>query len=488
MGGSRSQGVGSPSAHVEASAVRPDARSRIDALPHDLRRGVWRVLALVGLLPLLVLLAREVPRVPGAPLAVGYGVLVLGATICLMYLGYAYYEDPCVHTSERRRESADLFPALPALPTVSFLVAVKDEVHGIEACVRSMATLDYPAVEVIVVDDGSTDGTRDVLRRLELELGITAIYLPHNQGKKRALTVAASRAGGDVIAFTDSDCIVATDAVSRCLRALASHPDLGAVTGHARALNAEASLLTRIQDSWYEGQFRVLKAAEAVFGSVTCVSGPLAVFRRDAILNYLPAWAGDTFLGEEFRFATDRQLTGYVLGQKWIGRRLKERYADSPFVSEANFPERRWRVGYVRSARVWTVVPPTFRTFLRQQVRWKKSFIRNIFFTGRFMWRRGLGPALIYYGHVVWSLAAPFMVVRHLIWAPIHGLWLLTGLYLCGVLVKGTAWGLAFKVDNRGSTRWRYRPFMSLLSALVLSWLLFYSLATIRRGTWSRPA
>jgi len=53
-----------------------------------------------------------------------------------------------------------------------------------------------------------------------------------------------------------------------------------------------------------------------VFGSVSCVSGPLAGFRREAIWNYFPAWAADSFLGREFRFATDRQLTGYVLGQE----------------------------------------------------------------------------------------------------------------------------------------------------------------------------
>jgi cellulose synthase/poly-beta-1,6-N-acetylglucosamine synthase-like glycosyltransferase len=472
-----------------AGRLEPQAtarRSIIDNLHDDLRRPALRVVTLLGLFPLLLLLAREVPRVPEAPLAIGYGVLVLGATICLLYLGYTHYDDPSVRLLSRRPRRLTAFPALSALPTVSFLVAVKDEAAGIEACVRSMANSAYPALQVIVVDDGSTDGTVEVLRRLEAELSITVVYLPENRGKKRALTAGAVLAHGEILAFTDSDCVIAPDAVTRCVRALVAHPELGAVSGHARALNADATILTRAQDTWYEGQFRVLKAAEAVFGSVTCLSGPLAVFRRDAIYNYLPAWAEDTFLGEEFRFATDRQLTGYVLGQKWIGRRLKHRYGESDFIAEVDYPERLWRVGYVRSARVWTIVPASPRAFIRQQVRWKKSFVRNIFFTGRFMWRRGVGPSLIYYGHVVWSIAAPLMVVRHLVWAPLNGLWLLTGLYLCGVLVKGTAWGLAFKVDNPQSTRWRYRPAMSLFSALVLSWLLFYSILTIRRGRWAR--
>lgn len=443
------------------------------------------MLALAALLPLVALFARELPRVSQAPLVLSYGVIVLGTTICLLYLAYSHYDDPSIHGRSRAHDLAG-FPRLPEQPTVSLLVAVKDEVNGIEPCVRSMTECDYPRLEVIVIDDESTDGTVEVLRRLEAELGLKVLYLPANQGKKRALTAGAAKAAGEILAFTDSDCVLAPDALSRCVEALVAHPDLGAVSGHARALNADATVLTRAQDTWYEGQFRVLKAAESVFGSVSCVSGPLAVFRREAIYNYLPAWAGDTFMGQEFKFATDRQLTGYALGQKWIGQRLKERYASSSFVTEADYPERRWRVGYVRSAKVLTQVPESFRGVIRQQVRWKKSFVRNVFFTGSFMWRRGVGPSAIYYGHVLWTVAAPIMVIRHLVWAPLTGAWLLTALYLGGLLVKGTAWGLAYKIDDRHSTRWRYRPLMTLFSAMVLSWLLPYSLVTIRRSKWTR--
>jgi cellulose synthase/poly-beta-1,6-N-acetylglucosamine synthase-like glycosyltransferase len=361
-----------------------------------------------------------------------------------------------------------------------------NEADVIERCVRSITDSDYPDLQVIVVDDASTDGTTDILRRLATELPFTLIALDRNAGKKHALVRGAAHATGDVIAFTDSDCVLARDAVRRCVAALVAHPGLGAVSGHARALNADATLLSKVQDTWYEGSFRVTKAAESIFGSVTCVSGPLAVFRRDAIWNYLPAWANDRFLGGEFRFATDRQLTGYVLGQRWRGARLKSAHAASPFVSELDYPEREWRVGYVRSAHVWTVVPERARAFFKQQTRWKKSFIRNLFFTGTFMWRRGLGPSVMYYGHAAWVMAAPLMAVRHLVWAPLNGLWLLCALYVGGVLVKGTAWGVAYAIDNPRSSRWRYRPLMSLISSVLLSWLLLYSLVTIRRRIWAR--
>jgi cellulose synthase/poly-beta-1,6-N-acetylglucosamine synthase-like glycosyltransferase len=459
---------------------------RLDGWEEGVRHSWRRLVVLVMLTPLIALLAVQLPRLTSGGVLVLYGMSVLLGTILVFYLAFTRYEDPSDLRYSRIRDDADAPPLSPC-PRVTLLVAVMNERQVIEQCLRSVMASDYPDLEVVVVDDASTDGTAALLSHLAEELGFRCVLLAENVGKKRALVAGAADATGEVIAFTDSDCELAPDALRRCVAALVAHPSLGAVSGHARALNPDATLLTRIQDTWYEGSFRIVKAAESTLGSVTCVSGPLAVFRRDAIWNYLPAWAADRFLGGEFRFATDRQLTGYVLGQRWKGAVLKARHPDPRFTAE-DHPERAWRVGYVQSARVLTVVPETLSSFVRQQVRWKKSFVRNLAFTGSFMWRRGPGPAALYYGHALWVVAAPLMAVRHLVWAPVHGLWLLSLLYLGGVTLKGVAWGVAYLVDNPGSTRWRYRPLMSIISSVVLSWLLPYALLTIRRGVWSRPS
>jgi cellulose synthase/poly-beta-1,6-N-acetylglucosamine synthase-like glycosyltransferase len=471
---------------VSSSRQRSPAKRWLDARTPLVRHAFRRLVVVVCLLPLVGILAREAPHLAQDPLVLGYGFAVLSGTIAMLFIAYARYDDPSQRELLNRPLDIAGFPALGQSPSVSLLVAVKDEAGTISQCVSSMVGTQYDNLEVIVVDDGSTDGTTDILRSLQSHLNFNLIVLERNQGKKHALTRGTAVARGQVLAFTDSDCVLAPDALPRCVEALVRHPELGAVSGHARALNANATLLTRMQDVWYEGQFRVMKAAESTFGSVTCVSGPMAVFRREAIYNYMPAWANDRFLGGEFRFATDRQLTGYVLGQRWLGRKLKDKYATSPFVAAVDYPERLWRVGYVNSSKVWTNVPSTIRAFYRQQIRWKKSFIRNLCFNGRFMWRRGLGPALLYYGHVLWVLAAPVMAVRHLIWAPLHGLWFLMFLYLCGVTLKGTVYGIAYHFDNPRDPNWCLRPLMSLLSSLTLSWLLVYSAATIRRGIWAR--
>lgn len=436
------------------------------------------VVVLAALAPLTMLLSWKILSYAGDTWLNLYGIGVTAAVFGTFVLAFGFYDDPARDAAARALDRDDL-------PPVSFLVAVKDEVGGIEDCVRSMAAGDYPRLEVIVVDDASTDGTADVLAVLARQLGVTVLTMPVNVGKKRALVEAFRRSSGDIVVFTDSDCVIEPDAVELVVRAIVAHPDIGGVSGHARALNADVNLLTRVQDTWYDGQFGIAKAAESAFGGVSCVSGPLAAFRRDAVAPYLPAWAGDRFAGREFRFATDRQLTGYVLGQYWVGERLVAAHAGDPLTDGAA-PGRPWRVEYVHSARVRTTVPHRLRSFLRQQARWKKSFIRNLFFTGTFYWRRGPLPAALFYGHVAWVLLAPVMALRHMVWLPLHGAWMVTLLYFLGVLFKGCLWGVGYRRQNPGDGRWVYRPLMSLLSATVLAWLLPYSALTLRRSVWAR--
>ena len=329
------------------------------------------------------------------------------------------------------------------------------------------------------------DKTAPVLRKLSHQYPITLIELEKNSGKKRALAAGLLNARGSIVAFADSDTVWARDAVQRAVPIFITDPDVGAVSGHCRALNSSANVLTKIQDSWYEGQFSVRKAFESVFGAVTCVSGPLAFFRMSAIYNYMPAWGADTFLGQEFRFATDRTLTAYVLGGRYLGPRVLPKHAHSPF-AKPSYPVRDWKIVYSKSTRAWTNVPATMKAMFKQQVRWKKSFIRNIFVTGRFYWRRPLLPATFYYIHIIFVLIGPFIAARHLIYLPLKGNPISLVLYLAGISVIGFSFGLAFRYENPGSRLWIYRPLMSLMSTILFSWLIFYSAATIKRMTWFR--
>jgi cellulose synthase/poly-beta-1,6-N-acetylglucosamine synthase-like glycosyltransferase len=406
-----------------------------------------------------------------------YGISVTSILTLTFIVSLTKYKDPY--------QSASLMDIRWKNPLVSCIVAVFNEEAAIDECVISMTNQTYANKEVIIVDDCSTDGTANILDELAKKYPIKVIHLKRNVGKKSALTEGVYLSKGTIYAFTDSDSKWESSAVERIVKILEAYPEVGAVSGNTRVTNADANFITKVQDVWYQGQYGVRKAYESVFSSVSCVSGPLAVFRKEAVYNFMPAWENDSFLGQPFRFATDRTLTGIVLGSKYIGKKLIAKYPDEKFQSTI-YPTQEWRVVYSQSALAWTIVPDTFKRMMKQQVRWKKSFIRNIFYTGGFYWRRPFGVALVYYMHVAFVLLGPFVAFRHMIYLPIHGNLYSMFLYLAGISFVGFMFGLAFKLENPNSHHWIYRPAMSLLSTLVLSWLIFYSAATIKQMKWSR--
>jgi cellulose synthase/poly-beta-1,6-N-acetylglucosamine synthase-like glycosyltransferase len=463
--------------------------SKSQALPHGHRttslplgtrlRGV----ALLAVLALALLLAVKIEfKNPDSNDAFfAYGVLVTAVVFVVMTVSLAFYRDPAAVAGARI--AAGDIQMKDSL--ISCIVAVHNEKELVTECIISMISQTYENTEIIVVDDASTDGTVGVLRELSQRYGFSLTELPVNRGKKGALAAGLWVSKGSIIAFADSDTVWKNDALACAAPIFVNDPDVGAVSGHCRALNSNVNFLTKAQDTWYEGQFSVRKAFESVFGAVTCVSGPLALFRRSAIYNFMPAWQADKFLGQEFRFATDRTLTAYVLGGTFLGPRVLPKFTDSPF-STPTYPLRDWKVVYSKSTRAWTNVPATFRGVIKQQIRWKKSFIRNIFVTGRFYWRRPFLPALFYYIHVIFVFLGPFVAARHLIYLPLRGDPVSGVLYLAGIGYIGLSFGLAFRYENPGSRRWLYRPAMSLMSTLMFSWLIFYSVATIRKMTWYR--
>lgn len=448
-------------------------------------RARWRTALLAhaivfGLGTILVAKAVYADLSVGATL-VTYGMTVT-ATVALQFFVALYrYRDP--YETALERHAAD--PSLADRPLVSCLVAVFNEEAIVEQCVRSLCGQTYGNTEVIVVNDASTDGTAAVLDDLERRYPIKVIHLAENGGKKRALAEAILASSGAILAMTDSDSTWDRDAIARMVTIFTALPHVGAVSGHARALNAGRNLVTRVQDTWYEGQYSVRKAFESHWGAVTCVSGPLAVFRREAIYNYIPEWQEDRFLGREFKFATDRTLTGFVLGAPWVGADLKAKHRATPF-AWPDHPPTDHAIVYTKAARALTEVPDTLGRVLKQQVRWKKSFIRNTMFTGRFYWRKAPVPALVYYLHVAFVLCGPVIVARHLVYLPLAHASDSALLYLFGNVFVGYMFGLACKREDPDSSEWVLRPLMSLFSTFVLSWLILYSALTIRKMRWHR--
>ena len=251
------------------------------------------------------------------------------------------------------------------MPTV---IAVKNEEtligETIQRCFRSK----YPPqkTEVIVVNDGSTDRTLDEIRKVKDQYpNLILISFDQNKGKRLAMVAGTRRASGQIIVYMDSDSLLSSDDSLYHLVQSFTDPSVGAVSGHVNVLNADDNALTRMQEVAYFLNFRIMKAAESVFSNVTCCSGPLAAYRREYVMHVLDSWLDERFLRRVAALSDDRAMTRLIL--------------------------RTHKVLYNRRATVDTLVPNDWMTFMKQQVRWKKSWFRENLLSVPFMWRKHPG-------------------------------------------------------------------------------------------------
>lgn len=116
-------------------------------------------------------------------------------------------------------------------PLVSALVAAHNERRHIEECLRSLLAQDYTPLEIWLADDGSTDGTAEIGRRL----GVNVLALPH-RGKALTVNEAAAKAAGDILLFLDGDMVFDPDYVSQLVRPI-QQGKLGTAHGTERVAN-----------------------------------------------------------------------------------------------------------------------------------------------------------------------------------------------------------------------------------------------------------
>jgi len=420
--------------------------------------------------------------------------MIVTTSVLLTYLvsGWVKFRDPF--------NNANLAATSNYKPLVSVIVPVKNEENIITRCVTSCVQSSYSNKEIIIVDDASTDKTSQILDSLKNRHGVKVIHLSKNIGKKKAIERALGIAKGSIIVSMDSDTIMHPEAISRTVKIFATDPKLGAVVGHGRVFGGESgNTIQKMQDVWFDGQFRLIKGAESAYGAVTCCSGSYSAFRIEAIKPFVHAWAHDKFFGREFVFATDRLLTAFVLGyrskQKFSPQTnsTPTRFMDknpTTVLSELSVEDKennqnpKWNIVYSPSINVLIGVPQTFSSFIKQQIRWRKSFVRSVFSTGSVYWKRPFPMSLIYYLTVFLKIFRPIIVVHSLLFLPLVGDYITPILYLASIFFVGMIYGVDFRLRNPGNSLWLYRPLVTLLNTFVLSWLLFVALIRIKDKTW----
>jgi hyaluronan synthase len=345
-------------------------------------------------------------------------------------------------------------------PTVSIIIPAFNEEEGIAGTIQSCLDVLYPRsrIEVIVVNDGSTDRTWERI----LEAGgrrprFQAVDLGRNYGKRGAMAEGFRRSKGEILVFVDSDSYLAPDAVLAITQPF-SDPKVGAVVGHADVANDLETWLTKMQQVRYYSAFRVIKATESLLsGTVTCASGCCSAYRRSAVEPVLDEWEFQSFLGRPATFGDDRALTNRVLKSH--------------------------RVVYQETARSTTVVPTTMRRFLRQQLRWKKSWLRESLEVCRYFWRKNPAAALLTYASIIFPFLAPWVVLHavlgRLLWGSASGLWF----YLVGTYAMALLYSLYYAF-RRKSGLWPHGMTFVAVYMSILVFQTYWGIFTMRDNRW----
>lgn len=269
------------------------------------------------------------------------------------------------------------------LPPVTILVAAYNEEDCIRETLEALARQRYEAeLEILVIDDGSTDRTREIVRdfmptlvnspRLRLEL----IEMPCNGGKARALTAGLAHVRHDYVITIDADTMLFRDAITRLVtNQLLSPPSTAATAGTVLVRNSRTNLITKLQEWDYFLGIAVVKRVQSLLQGTLVAQGAFSIYRTEA-LREVGGWPET--VGE------DIVLTWALL-------------------------ERGHRVGYAENAFAFTQVPETFKAYFNQRKRWSRGLIEAFKrYPGM------LKPARLNTPFVYYNLLFPFLDAAYL--------------------------------------------------------------------------
>nr|WP_296066639.1 bifunctional polysaccharide deacetylase/glycosyltransferase family 2 protein [uncultured Actinoplanes sp.] len=340
---------------------------------------------------------------------------------------------------------------------VTIVVPAYNEQENIGAAVRSLAGSRHPGgVEVLVIDDGSTDGTADIVRSLKLR-NVRLVQVP-NGGKATALNTGIALSRNDLIVMVDADTVVEPDSVHRLVQPFADG-DVGAVAGNVKVANRRG-LLGKWQHIEYVIGFNLDRRLYDTMGCIPTIPGALGGFRRKALIE-----AGGL---SEDTLAEDTDLTMAI-------------------------HRAGWRVVYEESARAYTEAPASLGQLWKQRYRWSYG-------TMQAMWKhRHAVREKNRFGRGGLPLIALFSVVLPLL-APLIDLMAIYGFFFLDATVTLIGWlamlvvqvltaVLAFRLDRERLRPLWTLPLQQVVYRQVMYLVLLHSAITAltgRRLSWQK--
>ena len=387
------------------------------------------------------------------PLIYGYSILT-AVYLLSRYLFGAFYKSVPIDESYT--------------PGVSVIIPCFNEEEWIQKTIIGCLNQDYPIdkLEVIVVDDCSNDNSvqkiNEIIERLKVECSdydvesrIKFIPQPDNRGKREALVAGVNVAKHELVTFVDSDSFLEPRAIKNLVQPFRD-PKVGGVTGRTDVENAWTNYITKMQAVRYYVAFRMIKAAESIFDCVTCLSGPISCYRKDLVDKYKYDWLSQTFLSQPATFGDDRSMTNFIL--------------------------KHHRTVYQDSAICTTIVPSDFKVFLKQQMRWKRSWLRESIRAGGFMWKKEPFHAISFYAGIIVPVLAPLIVIYNMIYVPIVYK-TFPIVFISGILLMSFLMSFVYLLFRK-SKIWIYGLWFCLFYECILIWQMPIACLTFWKSTW----
>ncbi len=262
----------------------------------------------------------------------------------------------------------------PDVPlTVSVLVPAHNEEKDIESLLRTLFEQTYKRMEILVINDGSTDNTRNILESYANQGKIRLLNLgPPNLGKYAALNAGIKIAKGDVIVVVDADGLLERNAVANMLMPFAD-PNVMSVSGNIRVAN-QVNILTRCQALEYIRDINIPRRAFDLLNITLVIPGPLGAFRR-SVAMHVGGYDPDT-VTEDFDITVKVQKA-----------------RDGKQIASRN----------ITNAVAYTEAPERLSDLIRQRTRWYGGMAQTYWKHRRYrMWRgsggySGIGVPYLFY-------------------------------------------------------------------------------------------
>lgn len=348
-------------------------------------------------------------------------------------------------------------------PSLTVIIPAYNEGAMVEKSIDSAASATYrrDRMEIIVIDDGSTDDTWRYIQRASRRYPglVTPIRFPENRGKRAALEAGVRRAHGEIIVTIDSDSIIEPDT----LLAIAGpfrNPSVGAVAGKVAVYNRREGLIPRMLHVRYMLAFDFLRAVQSTYGTVYCCPGALSAYRTSVVREVLDAWMHQKFLGEVCTYGEDRSLTNFVLSSGYD-------------------------TVYQRSAVVHTAAPVTYAKLCKMYLRWDRSYIKEEVRFARIVWKRPLVSRIIaLFDTFITNLRYPvsYTVLGMLVIMTINDLTtLLRLLFAIGLM---SLLNVFYYLRSERSWDFIFGVFYSYFAFFTLFWIFPYAVLTVRSRSW----